>query len=85
MEDVLEEIGKGFFRAVGWLFAEILFGTVCYWVGWPVCRAVTLGSYPRSRKQVLPDSWDAESFICSSVGFLLLLSLGLYLAGAFSQ
>jgi hypothetical protein len=85
VEDVLEEIGKGFLRAVGWIFAEILFGTVCYWIGWPVCRAFTLGAYPRGRKQVLPDSWDAESYICSSVGFLLLLALALHFAGAFSQ
>ncbi len=84
MEDILEEIGKGFFRAIGWILAEILFGTICYWVGWPVCRGFTLGTYPRSRNQVLPDSWDLESFICSSVGFILLLALGLYLAGAFS-
>jgi hypothetical protein len=30
------------------LVVEILFGTVFYWVGWPVCKAVTFGRYPNS-------------------------------------
>jgi hypothetical protein len=84
VEDILEEIGKGFFRGIGYLLADIFFGTVCYWVGWPICRAFTLGKYPRDRVQVLPDQWSAESLFCSTLGLVSLIALGLYLADAFS-
>jgi len=84
VEDILEEIGKGFLRGIGYIIAEILFGTVCYWVGWPICRAFTLGRYPRTRKQLLPDNWDMESFFCSTVGLVAIITLSLYLVRAFS-
>jgi hypothetical protein len=84
VEDILEEIGKGFLRGIGYLLADIFFGTVCFWVGWPICRALTLGKYPRDRAQVLPDHWTPDSFFCSTLGLLALIAIGLYLAGAFS-
>ncbi|WOI35583.1 hypothetical protein R1T43_10080 [Alteromonas sp. CI.11.F.A3] len=48
MEEVIVgEVAKGLFRAVGYLIIELFFWTVCYWVGWPICKAVTLGAYPK--------------------------------------
>jgi len=85
MDEILEEIGKGFLRGVGYLLVEILYGTICYWVGWPICRVLTLGRYPRDRSQPLPEQWTVESFFCSSVGFVVLIIVALYLADTFSQ
>jgi len=48
MEEVIVgEVAKGLFRAIGYLIIELFFWTVCYWVGWPICKAVTLGAYPK--------------------------------------
>ena len=33
MEGLVEEIAKGLLRGIGYIIAEILFGTLCYWVG----------------------------------------------------
>jgi len=85
MDELIEEIGKGFLRGVGYLLVEILYGTICYWVGWPICRVLTLGRYPRDREQPLPEKWNAESFLCSSVGFIVLIVVALYLVDAFAQ
>jgi len=85
MDDIIEEIGKGFLRGVGYLLVEILYGTICYWIGWPICRLLTLGNYPRDRSQPLPEKWTIESFLCSSVGFIVLIAVALYLADNFFQ
>ena len=45
MEDVVSEVSNGFFRALGYLLADVFFWTVCYWTGWPVCKVVSLGRY----------------------------------------
>jgi hypothetical protein len=50
MEDILGEIAKGFFRGLGYIIAEIFFWFVCYWIGWPICKLLTLGAYPKPQK-----------------------------------
>ena len=48
MEEVIVgEVAKGLFMAAGYLIIELFFWTVCYWVGWPICKAVTFGGYPK--------------------------------------
>lgn len=48
MEEVIVgEVAKGLFRVIGYLVIEFFFWTICYWVGWPICRTVTLGAYPK--------------------------------------
>jgi len=87
MDSVVEEIAKGFLRGVGYILAELLFGTVCYWVGWPICKIITLGKYPSSSEVVYLDDTHhhcAKEFWCSGVGFLVILFAALYFAGLFS-
>jgi uncharacterized protein with PQ loop repeat len=43
--EVIVELSSTYVRI---LVVEILFGTVFYWVGWPVCKAITFGRYPNS-------------------------------------
>jgi len=86
MDDLVGEIGKGFLRGVGYILAEIFFGTICYWVGWPICKVVTLGKYPASSNTVYLDDYsgDRSGFWCSGVGFLTIFFVGLYFLGLFS-
>ena len=88
MDSLIEEVAKGFFRGVGYILAEIVFGTICYWVGWPVCKIITLGKYPHSNDVVyLDDGWFSSrnnNFWCSAVGLLIIIFIGLYLTGQFS-
>ncbi|SDU21198.1 hypothetical protein [Halopseudomonas salegens] len=83
MDDLLEEIGKGFLRGIGYILAEIFFGMICYWVGWPICKIVTLGKYPSSTEVVYLDEYRTRDsgFWCSVVGLLVLVLLALYLMG----
>ncbi|MGY8873002.1 MAG: hypothetical protein ACKVJE_21465 [Pseudomonadales bacterium] len=85
MDDIISEIGKGFFRGIGYILAEIIFGTICYWVGWPICKIVTLGKYPSSNQVVYLDEYTNRNngFWCSAVGLLAIILAGLYFLGQF--
>lgn len=85
MDDLISEIFKGFFRVIGYILAEIFFGTVCYWVGWPICKLVTLGKYPSSQQVVYlgGSNSNIQGFWCSSVGLVFLIVLGLFTAELF--
>lgn len=85
MDDLIGEIGKGFFRGIGYIIAEIFFGTICYWVGWPICKVVTFGKYPSSEQLVYLEDYSGgnNGFWCSAVGLLVLVFVGLFLGGQF--
>lgn len=36
-------------RMLGYLLAEIVFGTLFYWLGWPWVKLLSLGKYPQQR------------------------------------
>ena len=81
MDSFFEEIGRGFFRGIGHILVEVFFRTVCYWVGWPICKLVTLGKYPSVSKVIYFDehSSRAGGALCAVVGLLALMVLALYL------
>ena len=61
MEEVIVgEVAKGLFRAVGYLIIEFFFWIVCYWVGWPICKALTLGAYPKQINLLHSDIEDGN-------------------------
>lgn len=60
MDSFFEEIGRGFFRGIGYILVEVFFRTVCYWVGWPICQLATLGKYPSASKGYISMSIAAE-------------------------
>ena len=86
MDDLIGEIGKGFLRGLGYILAEIFFGTVCYWIGWPICKIFTLGKYPQSDRVVYLDDYTGKrsGFWCSGIGLLTIVFCGLYYVGLFS-
>ncbi len=83
MDDLIAEIVKGFFRAIGHLIAEIFFGTICYWLGWPICKLATFGKYPSSRQAFYLQGYNSSihGFWCCSVGLIALIAGGLFAAG----
>jgi hypothetical protein len=56
------------------LVVEILFGSVFYWVGWPVCKAITFGRYPNS---LASSNGKNRDVMVSLVG--VTVSLGVFL------
>lgn len=84
MEDILEAITKGFFRAIGYILAEIFYRTICYWIGWPVCKILTFGIYPKSKQVVYFEDDRPSTFWCSAVGLIILIAALLYFAGVFN-
>ncbi len=84
MDDILGEIGKGFLRGLGYIIAEIFFKTLCFWIGWPFCKVLTFGKYPRPQRN--SDYWAEErssDVMCSLLGLTVLIVIGLYLLGIF--
>lgn len=81
MDGFFEEIGRGVFRGIGYILAEVFFRTICYWVGWPICKLVTLGKYPSAFKVIYLDEHRsrADGALCAVVGLLALIVLALYL------
>jgi len=86
MESLIEDISKGFVRGIGYILAELFFGAICYWVGWPICKVISLGKYPNSSNVVYLDEVGPRnnSFWCASVGLIALILIGLFAAGLFN-
>ena len=74
MDGFVEEIGRGFFRVIGYILAEIFFRTVC------------LGKYPSASEVIYLNEHRsrADGVLCAVVGLLALIVLALYLLGQFS-
>lgn len=84
MDGIVEEVAKGFFRGIGYILGEIFFSTICYWVGWPICKVLTGGKYPVNDQRVYLDSTSNSGVWCSLTGLVTIVLVGLYFAGQFS-
>lgn len=84
IEQVVTEVGKGLFRGVGYLVAELVFWRICYGIGWPICKVLSFGYYPKRKHQeraLFRDEHTNKGFTCSVVGMLTLVIIGLFLTG----
>lgn len=56
------------------VFIEFLINTVCYYFGWPICRILTLGSYPKEypHEEGLVTGYMFENYV-SLTGFIIIL------------
>ncbi|MDO6566074.1 hypothetical protein Q4561_03300 [Alteromonas sp. 1_MG-2023] len=82
MEEVIVgEVAKGLFRVIGYLVMEFFFWTICYWIGWPICRAVTFGAYPKQNNVSEEGSFGGSSSNqhsgawCALVGLAVVVSV----------
>lgn len=83
MDDIFTEIGKGFLRGVGYILADVIFNFVFYYIGWPICKIMTLGKYPQKPDYQHLHTEHRQGLWCSFVGFLVVLFIALYFAGLF--
>ena len=83
MEDVVSEVSNGFFRALGYLLADVFFWTVCYWTGWPVCKLVSLGRYPGKATFFQVRNHYDKRFWCAFTGLVVWVLLALVCRGLF--
>jgi hypothetical protein len=72
---MVDEIAGGLLRLVWWVIYEILFYTLCYWVGWPVCKVFTLGKYPASGSRTYLGGKNDAGWFCSFVGLAVIVGL----------
>ncbi|MBZ9609975.1 hypothetical protein [Rheinheimera maricola] len=78
MDSVLEELAKGFFRALAYFVLEVFFGKVCYALGWPVCKVLSFGKYPSANQSVQSEGSSKQSYWCSFAGMVVLLAVITY-------
>ena len=83
MDDLIGEIGKGFFRGIGYILAEVLFNFVFYYIGWPFCKLITFGRYPKPYNTDYLHTDARQGLLCSIVGMVVCILIGLYFAGQF--
>ena len=83
MDDIASEIGKGLLRAIGSIFIDLIFNFIFYYIGWPICKIVSLGSYPKKTPQDLLHTSTRQGLACSFVGMLVVVIIGLYFCGQF--
>ena len=81
----MEEIVNGFFRAIGYILAEVFFYTICYWIGWPVCKIFTLGNYPKSFQTDFSYKRNQGRGLCSAVGLLTLVFVFYYVVSIINK
>jgi hypothetical protein len=83
MEDIIGELAKGFLRGIGYILAEFFFWFICYWIGWPICKLLTLGAYPKPQKRIYLDGTPHTDVWCPIVGLIVVLGVAFYFIGVF--
>jgi hypothetical protein len=73
MDNVLETLAKGLLRGLALLVVEIIFGKLCYVLGWPVCKLLSFGKYPDTNGSTSPSSQQRQAYWCSFAGLVVLL------------
>jgi hypothetical protein len=87
----LEELAEGLFksilrligvviRALIWLVWELCFEIIGWYIGWPICRVISFGYYP---KESINDQSQVDSlsgFFVSLIGIIALLSTATLIA-----
>ena len=87
MEELAEGVFKGLLRLVSvvvrsliWLIWEFCFEIVAWYVGWPICRVISVGNLPRESITEHEQASNWTSFIVSMVGLLSLVVAAVGLA-----
>lgn len=87
MEEIAEGALKGLLRLASlvvrsliWLIWELCFETIAWYVGWPICRLVSFGNFPRESINDHEQASTLINFVVSVVGLLWLFGAAVLLA-----
>ena len=78
MDDFGSSIVRVFLLGIGYFLAEIFYGTICYWIGWPICKVLSGGRYPKNRQYAYSSDTNKSGGWCSAVGLLVLIAISTY-------
>jgi hypothetical protein len=62
-------------RFLLWLIWDWFFDTIAWWVGWPVCRTLSLGHFPATGFNSYEESDFGEAIMVCATGILFLLGV----------
>ena len=87
MEELAEGIIKTILRLIGvvirgliWVIWELCFWELGWYMGWPICRVVSLGYYPKEKITDQNYINTFSGFIVSLIGLIALISLAVLIA-----
>jgi hypothetical protein len=87
LEELAEGIVKSILRLLGvvikaliWLIWELCFEIIGWYVGWPICRAISFGYYPKEPINDHEQVNNFNGFIVSLVGIVTLLLMAALIA-----
>ncbi len=70
MNDIPVEIFKRIARYIGFIIMDILYNFVCYYIGWPIMKTITLGKYPEKVNYDYLHSYNRQGALCSFLGLV---------------
>lgn len=86
MEELAEATAKSILRTLGflvraliWLIWEVFVHVIGWYAGWPICRVLTLGTFPQEGISQHEDAGVLTHFLVSMVGLLALIALATWL------
>lgn len=82
MEEIAEGALKGLLRLLGilvramvWLIWDLCFETIAWYVGWPICRALSFGKLPRQAITEYGAASYLAGMLVSTTGLVTLIAL----------
>lgn len=86
MEEIIEAVLKGVLRLFGvvirsfvWLMLEVCFELVAWYIGWPICRAISLGKLPQVAITEQEQASTLTQIVVSLVGASTLIGLAIFI------
>jgi len=87
LEELAEGAVKSILRLVGvlvralvWLFWEFIFETLAWYVGWVLCRVISVGRLPQESINEHERASTLTHLIVSLIGFALMIGLSIVIA-----
>lgn len=75
MDAILSPIVEVLMRFIAYIFVELIFGTICYSVGWCILKIFTLGKYPPKGDFSLGYNRNGSNTSCCIVGFIFIATV----------
>lgn len=76
LDDIFEGFLEGIGRVIGYIFIQVLFEFVFYYIGYPFVKILTLGSYPKPRNKdyLFLETETRQGFFTSVFGLIITIA-----------